>query len=48
MKVSDLFSAEMEPDLNKWVGKFTISKRFVFRHAAALCKTGVAEYRRNC
>ena len=23
MKVSDLFSAEMEPDLNKWVGKFT-------------------------
>ena len=23
MKVSDLFSAEMEPDLNEWVGKFT-------------------------
>jgi UDP-N-acetylglucosamine diphosphorylase / glucose-1-phosphate thymidylyltransferase / UDP-N-acetylgalactosamine diphosphorylase / glucosamine-1-phosphate N-acetyltransferase / galactosamine-1-phosphate N-acetyltransferase len=23
MKVSDLFSAEMEPDLNKWLGKFT-------------------------
>jgi NDP-sugar pyrophosphorylase family protein len=23
MKISDLFSAEMEPDLNKWVGKFT-------------------------
>ena len=22
MKISDLFSAEMEPDLNKWVGKF--------------------------
>src|SRR4051812_44917925 len=23
MKISELFSAEMEPDLNKWVGKFT-------------------------
>ena len=23
MKISDLFSAEMEPDLNKCVGKFT-------------------------
>jgi NDP-sugar pyrophosphorylase family protein len=23
MKVSDLFSAEMEPDLNKWLGNFT-------------------------
>ena len=23
MKVSDLFSAEIEPDLNKWVRKFT-------------------------
>jgi NDP-sugar pyrophosphorylase family protein len=23
MKISDLFSAQMEPDLNEWVGKFT-------------------------
>ena len=29
MKVSDLFSAEMEPDLKKWVGKFkTLSELF--------------------
>ena len=40
MKISDLFSAEMERDLNDWVGKFTLGRRFVLGHASALCKSG--------